>query len=40
MFADDTNIFVSGDNAKQAYDNANIVLNEVNNYMLLNKMFR
>ena len=38
-FADDTNIFVSGDNAKQAYDNANIVLNEVNNYMLLNLLY-
>ena len=36
MFADDTNIFVSGDDAKQAYDNANILLNEVNNYMVLN----
>ena len=36
MFADDTNIFVNGDDAKQAYDNANIVLNEINNYMVLN----
>ena len=36
MFADDTNIFVCGDNAKEAYENANNVLNKVNNYMLLN----
>ena len=36
MFADDTNIFVCGDNAKQAYENANTVLNKVNNYMISN----
>ena len=36
MFADDTNIFVCGDDEKQAYENANIVLNKVNNYMTLN----
>ena len=36
MFADDTNIFVCGDNAKQAYENANTVLSKVNNYMISN----
>ena len=36
MFADDTNIFVCGDDENQAYENANIVLNKVNNYMTLN----
>ena len=36
MFADDTNIFVCGDDEKRAYENANIVLNKVNNYMALN----
>ena len=36
MFADDTNIFVCGDNAKEAYENANNVLKKVNNYMVLN----
>ena len=36
MFADDTNIFVCGDNAKQVYENANTVLNKVNNYMISN----
>ena len=36
MFADDTNIFVRGDDEKQVYENANIVLNKVNNYMTLN----
>ena len=36
MFADDSNISVCGDNAKQAYENANIVFNKVNNYMVLN----
>ena len=36
MFADDTNIFVCGDNAKQVYENANTVSNKVNNYMISN----
>ena len=36
MFADDTNIFVCGDDEKQSYENANIVLNKVKNYMALN----
>ena len=36
MFADDANICVCGDNAKQANGNANSVLNKVNNYMLSN----
>ena len=36
MVTDDTNIFVCGDSAKQAYENANIVLNKVNNYMISN----
>ena len=36
MFADDANIFVCGDNTEQAYENANITLNRVNNYMILN----
>ena len=36
MFADDTNIFVCGNDEKQAYENANIVLNKVDNYMVQN----
>ena len=36
MFADDTNIFVCGDNEKEAYENANTVLENVNEYMTLN----
>ena len=36
MFADDTNIFVCGDNEKEAYENANTVLKNVNDYMTLN----
>ena len=36
MFADDTNMYVCGDNAKQAYENANTVLNKVNNCMISN----
>ena len=39
MFADDTNIFVCEDYAKEAYENANNVLNKVNNYMLLNLLY-
>jgi len=36
MFADDTNIFVSGESEKEAYVNANTVLNRVNEYMFSN----
>ena len=36
MFADDTNIFVCGNDEMQAYENANIVLNKVDNYMVQN----
>ena len=38
LFADDTNIFVSGKNENEAYRNANVVLNEVYNYMLKNQL--
>ena len=30
MFADDTNIFVVGENEETAFENANIVLNKIN----------
>ena len=36
MFADDTNIFVSGKDENEAYRNANIVLRKVNKYMFEN----
>ena len=36
LFADDTNIFCSGKTKQDAYNNANKVLNEVNNYMNTN----
>ena len=38
LFADDTNIFVSGKNEKEAYKNANKVLNDVHNYMVINQL--
>ncbi len=38
LFADDTNIFVTGSNKKEAYTNANELLSNVHNYMLLNKL--
>ena len=38
LFADDTNIFVSGTTANEAYDKANEVLHSVNEYMLANKL--
>ena len=38
LFADDTNIFVSGKNEEEAYKNANKVLNDVYKYMLLNQL--
>ena len=36
LFADDTNIFVSGANKNEAYKNANKVLSDIHNYMLKN----
>ena len=36
LFADDTNIFVTGKNETEVYDKAQIVLNEVHNYMSSN----
>ena len=36
LFADDTNIFVSGTNKNEAYKNANKVLSDIHNYMLKN----
>ena len=36
MFADDTNIFVVGENEVTAFENANIVLNKINTYMFQN----
>ena len=38
LFADDTNIFVVGRSEQEAYDKANIVLNEINKYMLSNQL--
>ncbi len=38
LFADDTNIFVSGSNEKEAYSNANKVLEAVHSYMLKNQL--
>ena len=38
LFADDTNIFVVGKSANEAYDRANIVLNKINTYMLSNQL--
>ena len=36
LFADDTNIFVSGNSKVDAYNNANLVLEDVNKYMFSN----
>ena len=38
LFADDTNIFVSGKNEKEAYSKANKVLNDVYKYMVINQL--
>ena len=38
LFADDTNIFVSGKDENDAYKNANNVLNEVHQYMVANQL--
>lgn len=38
LFADDTNIFISGKNESEAYANANIVLEKVQNYMFANQL--
>ena len=38
LFADDTNIFVSGNNENEAYENANKVMDDVYNYMLKNQL--
>ena len=38
LFADDTNIFVSGKTADEVYSKANRLLVEVNDYMLLNQL--
>ena len=38
LFADDTNIFVSGKNENDAYKNANKVLNDVHTYMSINQL--
>ena len=38
LFADDTNIFVSGDSAREVYVTANRVLSDVNEYMLANQL--
>ena len=38
LFADDTNIFVSGKDEDEAYANANNVLNDVYKYMVINQL--
>ena len=38
LFADDTNIFVEGTSTEDAYRKANLLLNSVKHYMLLNKL--
>ena len=38
LFADDTNIFVPGINEDEAYNNAQVVLDAVNNYMSSNQL--
>ena len=38
LFADDTNIFVSGNTKKEAYSKANLLLRSVHQYMILNKL--
>ena len=38
LFADDTNIFVSGNTLKEAFSNSNTLLESLNQYMVLNKL--
>ena len=38
LFADDTNIFVEGKTAQEAYKKGNILLNSLQKYMILNKL--
>ena len=38
LFADDTNIFISGKSKAEAYDNANLVLDNVFKYMIKNQL--
>ena len=38
LFADDTNIFVTGSTLKEAYNSANTLLASLNNYMIHNKL--
>ena len=38
LFADDTNVFIVGKTAKEAYDRANIVIEDIYNYMLSNQL--
>ena len=38
MFADDTNIFVEGNTAEEAYNKANTLLKSLHKYMVLNKL--
>ena len=38
LFADDTNIFVSGQSAREVYSKANCVLRDVHEYMSLNQL--
>ena len=38
LFADDTNIFVSGKDENEVFENANNVLNEVHHYMIANQL--
>ena len=38
LFADDTNIFVTGDSKIQAFKNANEVMNEISRYMISNQL--
>ena len=38
LFADDTNLFVEGETAEEAFKKANEVLSALNVYMILNKL--
>ena len=38
LYADDTNIFVTGDSTEKVYENANYVLREVYDYMFANQL--
>ena len=38
LFADDTNIFVKGRSKQETYDEANRILKDISNYMLVNKL--